>query len=111
MKQLHSEVLENSSIRYYNLLGNSSNNIALLQSKCYVRVYFPDTVFKKSGEVSIPLALYFCVERVKKNKCGMDTFQNEWKASFSYVVLYQAAQVVVGLLTKPPVGGIMRIAI
>jgi hypothetical protein len=105
MTPLKCEVSEDSSIRYYNLLRNSSNNIALLKSKCFVRIYFPDTYFKKSGEVSIPLALYFCVEKTKKNN-----EENQWKASFSYVVLYQAGQVMVGLLTKPPCGGIMRIA-
>jgi hypothetical protein len=110
MKPLHCEISEDLSVRYYNLLRNSSENIALLQSKCHVRIYFPDSVFKKSGEVSIHLALYFCLERVASHQDETGIEKSEWKASFSYVVLYQAAQVMVGLLTKPSFGGIMRIA-
>jgi hypothetical protein len=77
----------------------------LLQSRCHVDICLGQHA-GGSRDTSIPLTLYFCLEKTG----GTSPAGQRWKASLSYVVIYQAEKTVIGLLTKPSIGGTMRIA-
>jgi hypothetical protein len=106
MNPYQCETSELSGIRCFDLLRNNGKNNMLLQSRCHVDICLGQYA-GGSREISIPLTLYFCLEKTGVNSLAG---QQRWKASLSYVVIYQAEKTVIGLLTKPSIGGTMRIA-